>query len=291
MRYAIIGVAGYVARKHLDAIQATGGEVVVACDYHDAVGILDSYSPECRFHLDRDAFYDDLVTKGVRARSRRGRWRGSVDVLVVLTPNHRHIHDAIPALEAGLQAVIEKPLGLTADATARALHRYSAAVHPVVQLRDHPAVIEHMARPQSARGSRVEIWYTVHRGPWYAKSWKGKQALSGGILSNIGIHLFDLCIYMFGAVATWRLDQLSATSAVGRLSMECGTEVRWQLSTNAAVDRRVISIDNGRWRLDLSDVARLHLHRTVYQRQIEGRSWRVDDVLRAVRLVEAMRIG
>lgn len=275
MRYGIIGVGGYVARKHLDAIQATGGDVVVACDHHDTVGILDSYSPRCRFHLHEDEFFADL---------------DDVDCLVVLTPNARHVHDALPALADSRHAIIEKPLGLTTRMVEQLLP-HGDRVHPVMQLRDHPAVVEHIARPLHARGSRVEIRYTVHRGPWYQSSWKSRDAESGGIMANIGIHLFDLCIYLFGEVATWGVEKLAATNSIGWLEMACGTSVSWQLSTDAEVDRRVISIDRGRWRLDLSDIARLHLHRRVYERQLAGTSWRVADAMRAVRLVEALRGG
>jgi UDP-N-acetyl-2-amino-2-deoxyglucuronate dehydrogenase len=41
--FAITGVAGYIAPRHLNAIKATGNRLVAAVDPHDAVGILDRY--------------------------------------------------------------------------------------------------------------------------------------------------------------------------------------------------------------------------------------------------------
>ena len=44
-RFAIIGVAGYVAPRHLRAIQETGNVLVAAMDKSDSVGVLDQYFP------------------------------------------------------------------------------------------------------------------------------------------------------------------------------------------------------------------------------------------------------
>ena len=43
-----------------------------------------------------------------------------------------------------------------------------------------------------------ELNYNTPRGKWYDYSWKGNSEKSGGILYNIGIHLFDILIWIFG---------------------------------------------------------------------------------------------
>ena len=43
--FAIIGVGGYIAPRHLKAIKDTGNTLVSAYDKNDSVGIMDSYFP------------------------------------------------------------------------------------------------------------------------------------------------------------------------------------------------------------------------------------------------------
>ena len=47
--FGIIGVAGYIAPRHLKAIKDTGNRLVVALDKSDSVGIMDSYFPNVLF--------------------------------------------------------------------------------------------------------------------------------------------------------------------------------------------------------------------------------------------------
>lgn len=54
--FAIIGVAGYIAPRHLRAIQATGNQLISAYDPHDSVGIIDSYFPEASFFTEQELF-------------------------------------------------------------------------------------------------------------------------------------------------------------------------------------------------------------------------------------------
>ena len=42
------------------------------------------------------------------------------------------------------------------------------------------------------------LTYVTSRGPWYHVSWKGSEERSGGVATNIGIHLFDLLMWLFG---------------------------------------------------------------------------------------------
>jgi len=47
--FALIGVAGYIAPRHMKAIKDTGHNLVAALDKCDSVGIIDSYFPEASF--------------------------------------------------------------------------------------------------------------------------------------------------------------------------------------------------------------------------------------------------
>ncbi len=44
----LVGAAGYIAPRHMAAIQSTGSELIYACDTSDSVGVLDRYFPNCK---------------------------------------------------------------------------------------------------------------------------------------------------------------------------------------------------------------------------------------------------
>ena len=54
--FAITGVAGYIAPRHLQAIKDTGNNLVAAVDPHDSVGILDRYFPGTSFFTEFERF-------------------------------------------------------------------------------------------------------------------------------------------------------------------------------------------------------------------------------------------
>ena len=54
--FTLIGAAGYVAPRHLQAIQATGNQLLAAMDKTDSVGIIDSYFPQADFFVEYERF-------------------------------------------------------------------------------------------------------------------------------------------------------------------------------------------------------------------------------------------
>ena len=50
--------------------------------------------------------------------------------------------------------------------------------------------------------NKVEVTYIASRGNWYQTSWKGINKKSGGIISNIGVHIFDILVWLFGKLKT-----------------------------------------------------------------------------------------
>ncbi len=54
--FAITGVAGYVAPRHLQAIKDTGNKLVAAVDPHDSVGVLDRYFNDVSFFTEFERF-------------------------------------------------------------------------------------------------------------------------------------------------------------------------------------------------------------------------------------------
>ena len=57
--FALTGLAGYIAPRHLKAIRETGNMLIAASDPHDSVGMIDSYFPNASFFTE----YEQLGPK------------------------------------------------------------------------------------------------------------------------------------------------------------------------------------------------------------------------------------
>jgi UDP-N-acetyl-2-amino-2-deoxyglucuronate dehydrogenase len=228
-RFALIGAAGFVARRHLEAIHQLGGQVVAALDPHDSVGVLDRYALDAQYFGEEASWVSHL--KGLQ---RQGR---GVDYVVVCSPNFLHAHHADLALSLGCHVICEKPLVTThAEFTRLSASslRTGRAVHPVLQLRYHPS-LEALRREMESveRPVEVELDYVTPRGPWYDSSWKGDTQRSGGLLLNIGVHFLDALLWIFGPCTGYSAVSSSARSVRGELLLE-RAHVKFRLSIDAA---------------------------------------------------------
>ena len=104
--FAITGVAGYIAPRHLKAINDTGNKLVAAVDPHDSVGILDQYFPDTAFFTEIERFDRHLEML------RRNSPNNKVDYLTICSPNHLHDAHIRLALRLDADAICEKPLVL-----------------------------------------------------------------------------------------------------------------------------------------------------------------------------------
>lgn len=229
MNFALIGAAGYIAPRHMQAIRATGHRLVAALDPNDSVGIIDSYFPDADFFTEFERF-DRHVDK-----MRRKGPDHKVDFVSICSPNYLHDSHIRFALRSSAHVVCEKPLVLNPwnlDALKDLERENGRDVFTILQLRLHPAIIALRDRIQSAASDRkhdVDLTYVTSRGHWYLASWKGDVKKSGGIATNIGIHFFDMLHYVFGAVQLNIVHLSSETRAAGFLEYE-RARVRWFLS-------------------------------------------------------------
>jgi UDP-N-acetyl-2-amino-2-deoxyglucuronate dehydrogenase len=290
--FGIVGVAGYVAPRHLEAMHATGGRLVLACDKSDSVGVLDRFSLDTEFTTDARSF-------AKRLRQLCERHVGRAPLVAICTPNHLHLDHCRLVLEAGADAICEKPLVLAlAELEAlRALERASGRrVHTLLQLRMHDRVVA--LKRELGVGARakhdVVLTYVVGRGPWYHASWKGDAGRSGGVATNIGVHLFDLLIWLFGEVVEARVHLSDARRMSGRLELERAS-VRWFVSVDSAdaavagsgrVTRREIVVDGKSHEFSDGFAA---LHTRVYEAILGGSGLGLDDARPSVELTERLR--
>jgi UDP-N-acetyl-2-amino-2-deoxyglucuronate dehydrogenase len=286
--FAITGVAGYVAPRHLQAIKDVGGRLIAALDPHDSVGILDRYQGDAAFFTEFERF-DRHIEK-----LRRGPPEGRLHYLSICAPNHLHDAHIRFALRVGAHALCEKPLVLNPwnlDALEQLEQESGRRVYTILQLRVHPAIVA-LRESLAASGARkhdVELTYCTPRGVWYRHSWKGSTEKSGGIATNIGIHLFDLLIWLFGRVESSELHVSDGTRAGGALELE-RARVRWFLSIdpsdssaqrNLIVDGRATEFTHG-----FAD-----LHSRVYAETLAGRGFGIADARPAIELAHRIRTG
>lgn len=241
-KFALIGAAGFVAPRHLRAIHETGNLLVAAMDKFDSVGILDTYFPNADFFLEHERFDRHL--------EKLKRENGAIDYLTVCTPNYLHDAHVRFGLKHGATVICEKPLVLNPwniDALGEVEKETGQKIYNILQLRMHPDIIALKKRiDQSETGKilDVDLAYITPRGNWYHSSWKGDEAKSGGITTNIGIHFFDMLIWIFGAVKQSTVHLLEKDRAAGFLVLE-KARVRWYLSINRA-DMMKVNSEKGR---------------------------------------------
>ncbi len=228
--FALIGAAGYIAPRHLQAIKATGNNLVAAMDKNDSVGILDSYFPDCDFFTEFERFdrhLDKLKRKGIK-----------VDYVSICSPNYLHDSHIRFALRHGADAICEKPLVLNPwniDALAEIEKETGRKVYTILQLRLHPSIIalrEKIKNGPQDKTYDVDLTYVTSRGHWYHHSWKGDISKSGGIATNIGIHFFDMLIWVFGSVKQNEVTKMTEKRTEGTLILQ-HAKVNWMLSVDS----------------------------------------------------------
>jgi len=228
-KFALIGVAGFVAPRHMNAIKETGNQLVCALDKNDSVGVIDRYFPEANFFTEFERF-DRYVDKRRRQQEKR-----HVDYISICSPNYLHDSHIRFALRSGADAICEKPLVLNSwniDGLQDMEADTGRRVNSILQLRLHPAIIalrERVATEARDMKHEVDLTYVTSRGRWYLQSWKGDEKKSGGIATNIGVHFFDMLHFIFGKLQENRVNLREDTRAAGYLEYE-HARVRWFLS-------------------------------------------------------------
>jgi UDP-N-acetyl-2-amino-2-deoxyglucuronate dehydrogenase len=291
--FAVTGVAGFVAPRHLKAIIDTGNRIVAAMDPHDAVGILDRYSFDVRFFTEFERFDRHLD------KLRRGPENERIDYLSVCSPNYLHDAHIRLALRVGAHALCEKPLVINPwnlDALQELETEAGRRVYTVLQLRLHPALIDLKAKlAADPRRHNVSLRYITSRGRWYDVSWKGSSERSGGVAANIGIHFFDLLLWLFGPARDSEVSLSESKRMAGHLELERAT-VDWFLSadradlppatSNGRTTFRSIKVDDQE--IEFTE-GFTDLHTRVYEGVLAGNGFGIDDARPAIELVHRIR--
>ena len=292
--FALIGAGGYIAPRHMKAVKDTGNNLIAALDKHDSVGILDSYFPAAEFFVEFERFdrhIEKLKRLGIHT-----------DYVTVCSPNYLHDAHIRFGLRVGANVICEKPLVLNPwniDGLAEIEKETGKKIFTILQLRLHPAIIALKERVQknfTGKKYEIDLRYITSRGHWYHISWKGDSQKSGGIATNIGIHFFDMLIWIFGNVKANEVYQHSRETAAGRLELE-KANVNWFLSINAETlpeeaqqtgkrTFRSLTIDNEEFEFSEGFT---ELHTRSYEEILKGNGFPIEETRKSIELVHAIR--
>jgi UDP-N-acetyl-2-amino-2-deoxyglucuronate dehydrogenase len=294
--FAITGVAGFIAPRHLRAIKDTGNKLVAAVDPNDSVGILDSYCFDVKFFTEIERFDRHLE------KLRRGPGERRIHYVSICSPNYLHDAHCRLALRIGADAICEKPLVINPwnlDALQELEEETGRKIHTILQLRVHPKLLslrEKLSGENGRRQHKVCLTYVTSRGAWYHVSWKGSVEKSGGVTTNIGIHFFDLLTWLFGPVGDCRVYHSDPKRMSGFLELD-RARVKWFLSVDSGdlpydptpgvrSTYRSITIDGEE--VEFTD-GFTDLHTRVYEETLAGRGFGIDDARPSINLVHRIR--
>lgn len=296
--FGILGASGFVAPRHMKAIHTLGHDLKAACDPYDGVGVLDRYFPQCRFFTEVERFDRYLE------RCRRRGPDEKIDYLSICSPNYLHDAHCRLALRSEAAAICEKPLVISPwnlDQLSTLEQESGQRIYTVLQLRLHDAVRalkEELSAQASSGGERtqIELTYITRRGPWYHQSWKGDPNKSGTLAMNIGIHFFDMLLWLFGSMTEQRVHLREETRVGGVMTLE-RADVRWFLSIDAR-DLPESSVQQGNHAYRALRMGERSfdfstgfddLHTRVYRDILAGGGYGVEDARPAVELVHQIR--
>lgn len=292
--FILIGAAGYIAPRHMKAIKETGNNLIAAYDPYDGVGIMDSHFPDAHFFTEFERFdrhIEKLKRTGVK-----------IDYVSICSPNYLHDSHIRYGLRIGADVICEKPLVLNpwnVDALIELEKEYNNKVYTILQLRHHEAILELKGKIENGPADKIydiDLTYITSRGNWYYTSWKGDIKKSGGIATNIGIHFFDMLIWIFGPVLNYEIIFKSESSISGILKLK-NANVKWKLSIDSKelpkniikegkTTYRSITIDNNEFEFSNGFT---DLHTISYEKILSGNGFNVEECLSSIELVSKLR--
>jgi UDP-N-acetyl-2-amino-2-deoxyglucuronate dehydrogenase len=291
--FAIIGVGGYIAPRHLEAIKDLGHNLVAAYDTKDSVGIMDRYFPDCMFFTEFErfeGFVDSLKDKS-----------SAIDYVSICTPNYLHSAHIKFALRNNAHAICEKPLVLHVsdiDELIEAEKKSGKKVFTVLQLRVHDAILALKKKIDSESKSdyKVELDYMTSRGQWYLESWKGDVKKAGGLSTNIGVHFFDMLTWIFGEASDIKVEYKDDLREKGSVQLKKAM-VNWELTIDRSrlpaeaakagkTTFRSIKIDGEEFEFSEGFT---ELHKRVYTDILNGKGYGLEAAKPAIAIVEKIR--
>ena len=284
--FALIGAAGYIAKRHVEAINDNNGDLLMISDPNDNVGYIDRFFPNSLFFKEIERFDRELSRYDYKEKK--------IDYVSICSPNYLHDSHIRLALRNNCNVICEKPLVLKTEHLKMLLkleEKFDRKIYTILQLRHHDVIKSLKLKMKNSKSRNfVDLEYITPRGKWYDYSWKGNFDKSGGVLFNIGIHFFDMLIWLFGPVTDYK-STIEEKSAYGLIKLK-NADVKFKLSIkkeDLPYDewkpyRRLVINDE---KFDFSD-GFTDLHTKSYNEILSGNGYGIKDVYPAIQLIENM---
>jgi len=253
VKFLLIG-NGFIAPRHKEAIKKINGQIAGIIDIKDE--------------------WKEAIKKT------------DANCVVILTPNDLHFEMSKYAAKSGKIVICEKPLAIkTKDAEELAHYKN---IFTVLQLRYHLDVEKIKSEAILPYNNEIEIDISVYRDDNYFNGWKGKIERSGGVLFNLGVHYFDLLIYLFGEPEKAVLESLDDKTGKGYLEAK-SYKCRFNISVGEKQEnqKRVFRINGKQYNFSSQDnLSYENLHQFVYKDMLEGKGVLPEESLKSIKVIE-----
>jgi len=207
VRYAIVGLGDIAQEAMMPGIAHTGNSELVALvsgDLDKARQVAENYG------LDAVYAYEDFAELLAS---------GTIDAVYVATPNWRHAEFAIPALDAGIHVLCEKPLEISvehAQAMLAAERRSTAKLMTAYRLHFEPATIDAINRIRAGELGNLIAFSSCFAQMLDPANHRARNGIEGGPLFDMGAYPINAIRYLFGE------EPVEVVSAIGSRHPESG---------------------------------------------------------------------
>ena len=258
-KWAVLGSDGFVSKRHIDSINKTGGEVSIKCDF--TLWESENHNWEKMIQSEK--------------------WK-EITHVAICTPNY--LHYPMASCMADKTVIVEKPLALS----SKDAEKLGDNVNTVLQLRYHPEIVKLKKLKKECKEGKLIV--KVKRDDWYWDCWKGRDGLSGGILFNLGIHYFDILIYLFGDNYSIIESEYSPKLATGIINFD-GVLFKYhiEIMPDDTGQERTLVLDGEEVVLSKKDNLSFEdLHTAVYKEVIAGGGVKPQEANKSIKLVEKL---
>ncbi len=281
MNFCIVG-CGFIFNRHKEAIESLGGRVTGALD------INHSKNP----HLRDGIFFTETMSMISTGALR------TMPYVAICTPNNTHADLAEFFTRFGANVLIEKPACISIEELER-LKRLPN-VNIVLQLRYNKRLQELREKWRVNPPEIVNMEFHVSRGDWYYQSWKADEKQSGGLMSNIGAHYFDMMCWLLGEYKEiksiegdnlrWVKGEILFSKTVVRFSLRIDVEkeqekrkMTWGFPRKNMKDDKIS--------LEVFDLTPLFtsLHQEVYKDFIQNKGITIRDAEMGILLIDNLK--
>ncbi len=207
VRYAVVGLGDIAQEAMLPGIAGTGNSVLTALvtdDPEKARGVGEQYGVERHY---RYAEFGEMLKSG------------EVDALYLATPNWRHAEFIIPALQAGIHVLAEKPLEVTAAKCQEILDAQkasSAKLMVAYRLHFEPATLAAIDMIRAGDLGELTLFTSTFAQMVDPANHRGKNGDLAGPVFDMGPYPVNAARYIFGDEPT------EVVSAIGTRHKEAG---------------------------------------------------------------------